>query len=372
MTRINLFCKLIAAFFALTVCIGLVSCDSSEDATEKPTQLQDDTEKASEKSTEKLNVTEKPTEKETEMRKQITKNESIVTLNIDGTPQTRDPSVIYHNGKYYVYSTGWKVSVSKTDDFRDGFFAPNVCVEYPEDYAGDPWAPEVHIYNGKFYMFTTYRSTKNNHRGCAIFASDSPEGPFELYSDGHVTPNDWDAIDGTLYVDKDGQPWMIFVHEWTGTEDGMGRMSCAKLSADLKQMISEPVDIFRADDAPWSIGVVTDGCYVYENIDGSLFMIWSSHSEIGGGYSVGLAISENGNVTGPWKHYEELLFSKNTLNKYPYDGGHGMIFTDKDGYMWMSIHSPNSSNQGRNETPVLIPLCETSRGMLVWDEYERK
>ena len=62
-------------------------------------------------------------------------------------------------------------------------------------------------------MLTTYRSAKTGHRGCTVMKSDTPEGPFKEISSGHVTPLDWDSIDGTLYIDKDGQPWMVFVHE---------------------------------------------------------------------------------------------------------------------------------------------------------------
>ena len=49
-----------------------------------------------------------------------------------------------------------------------------------------------------------------------------------------------------------------------------------------------------------------------------------------------------------------------------YDGGHGMLFTDTDGQMYLSIHSPNSSSAGRREKPIFIPVCEKN-GTLLWD-----
>ena len=89
------------------------------------------------------------------------------------------------------------------------------------------WAPEVYKYNGSYYMFATYYSSLTNHRGCSVLKSSSPEGPFTEITNGHITPHSWDSIDGTFYVDKNGQPWMIFVHEWTCTKDNIGTMAAA-------------------------------------------------------------------------------------------------------------------------------------------------
>ena len=273
----------------------------------------------------------------------------------------RDPCMLYHDGTYYLYSTGWKYATSTGLD--QPFSEFQYCVETPEDYKDCPWAPEVYEYEGKFYMFTTYRSTKNNHRGCAIFVADTPAGPFKPHSDGHVTPADWDAIDGTLYIDEEGQPWMVFVYEWTSTSDGIGRMACAKLSDDLTHFISEPVVLFRSYDAKLPVNQVTDGCFMYRTESGKLLMIWSTQV-LNRGYSVLVAESESGEITGPWTHHVEMLYSNRHTKEY--DGGHGMIFTDANGDMWMSIHSPNDASVGRIETPVFIPLKEENN-TLVWD-----
>ena len=66
---------------------------------------------------------------------------------------------------------------------------------------------------------------------------------------------------------------------------------------------------------------------------------------------------------------DELLYSKADTGEY--DGGHGMIFTDTEGRLWMAIHSPNGGiSAGRVETPVLVPLKEEN-DMLVWDTLDR-
>ncbi len=176
-------------------------------------------------------------------------------------------------------------------------------------------------------MFATYFSSATQHRGCSILKSASPEGPFVEITNGHVTPKDQDSIDGTLYVDKSGQPWMIYVHEWTSTDDGIGRMSAAKLSDDFTHFVSEPIELFRADSPSWSDDRVTDGCFMYTTSNNDILMLWSNFSD--SGYCVGIARSENGKVDGRWLQDDKLLFSKEFTGDY--DGGHGMIFKGRNG-----------------------------------------
>lgn len=286
---------------------------------------------------------------------------NIIETNIE---KLRDPFVMAENVTYYMYGTqatsDWDygtdwVCYKNTSGHLDGEWVKvgNIA-NMPHDAIKNRWAPEVHKYNGAYYMFATYYSSKTDHRGCSVFKSESPEGPFDEITNGHITPSDWDAIDGTLYVDEDNQPWMVFVHEWTSADDNMGRMAAAKLSEDLTRVISEPIELFRADDAPWAKGHITDGCFMYRTKDNHLLMIWSNFDEYG--YCVGIARSKNGKIDGEWIQDKNVLFSKSTFGQY--DGGHGMIFTDFDGQMYLSIHSPNKPTDDRLEIPVFIPVCE--------------
>lgn len=266
-------------------------------------------------------------------------------------PCLRDPFVLVENGKYYVYGTGW---VCYRGDRLDGDFELlDDIVVVPSDVAGDKWAPEVHKYRDGYYMFTTYRSKTTGKRGCTIMKADNPEGPFREITGGHFTPKDWDSIDATFYVDESGQPWSVFVHEWTSTDDHIGRMCAAKLSDDLTKLISEPIELFRADDPDWTDNRVTDGCFLHKCQNGELIMLWSNFAD--DGYAVGIARSDNGKPDGHWTHDSELLFSKAIDGKC--DGGHGMLFTGLDGQLYLSVHSPNQAGAGRaHETPVFVPI----------------
>ena len=274
----------------------------------------------------------------------------------------RDPCILVENGVYYAYGTGW-VCYKNTSGSLDGDWTLlGIVVQKPQTAETNFWAPEVHKYNGAYYMFTTYKCSKTGHRGCTVMRSESPEGPFVEISGGHLTPSDWDSIDATLYVDKQGQPWMVFVHEWTSTDDGIGRMAAAKLSPDLSHFISEPIELFRADDTSWANYCVTDGCWMYRCRGDELIMIWSNFAP--DGYSIGIARSDNGEIDGNWSHDGERLFSKELDGTY--DGGHGMIFYGLDGKMYLSLHSPNAPVGNRKEKPIFVPIKEQN-ATLIWD-----
>jgi len=293
----------------------------------------------------------------------------MIETNIE---RLRDPFVLLEDGIYYVYGTGvtengWDNTIwgcyKNTSGKLDGKWeiTDKLVYELPEDAAKNLWAPEVHKYNGNYYMFATYYSSATNHRGCTILKAASPEGTFKEITNGHITPDNWDAIDGTFYVDRKGQPWIIFVHEWTCTDDGIGRMAAAKLSEDLTHFTSEPIELFRADDPLWTNNRVTDGCFMYETENDGLMMIWSNFDDEEN-YCVGIAHSDNGFVDGKWTHEKTPLFSKKTTGKH--DGGHGMIFKDDNGKMYMAVHSPNIPTDDCGEKTIFIPVREEN-GTLV-------
>lgn len=283
-----------------------------------------------------------------------------------GIEYLRDPFILRDGNIYYAYGTGklskedcqntvWTCYKNESGSLDSGWeLLEESLFIRPENAEKNLWAPEVHKYNGAYYMFATYYSSVSAHRGCCILKADSPVGPFTEITDGHITPAEWDSIDGTFYVDEDGQPWMVFVHEWTSTDDGIGRMAAAKLSDDLTHFISEPIELFRADDPEWANGCITDGCFLYRTGNNELLMIWSNFCA--DGYCVGVAKSSNGRVDGEWTQEQDLLYSGRISGDY--DGGHGMIFADKNGQKYLSLHSPNHITEEFGERTLLIPLFE--------------
>lgn len=272
----------------------------------------------------------------------------------------RDPFVLVYGQKYFMYGTGAAAGHGYgcyvSEDLENWAGPVNVFTA-PAGFDGINcfWAPECHFYQGSFYLFATYFSQATQHRGVSIFKSESPLGPFEEISAGHITPHDWDSIDGTLYIDGESQPWMVFVHEWTSMENGIGAMAAAKMSPDLCSFISKPIQLFKANDPVWTNKGVTDGPFIYKTNRGKLLMLWSNFAA-GKGYSVGIAKSASGGIDGKWCHGFEPFYSAGRY--FDLDGGHPMLFTDLSGRLMMSIHSPNSNNENGFEKAFFLEVTE--------------
>lgn len=285
----------------------------------------------------------------------------------------RDPFILPYEGKYYLYGTrvrkpeppkenekwfegnywgdqsGFDVYIS--EDLQE-WSAPKAVFEKQEGFWGTHhfWAPEVHAYNEKFYMLATFNA-HNRCRGTHILVSDRPDGCFVPVSKDPVTPRDWECLDGTLYVDKQGIPHVVFCHEWTQIKNGA--VCEVTLSQDLTKVLTEPRVLWHAADHPGvaeagktRAGYVTDGPFLYRCENGELLSIWSSFTD--GGYAELIAKSDNGDISGNWSVQEAPLWSE--------DGGHGMIFRTFSGEKLFTMHRPNEPAQA--ERPVIVRLFE--------------
>ncbi len=278
----------------------------------------------------------------------------------------RDPFVLVHEGKYYMYGTfggsTWSNDLSHFDVYVSedliNWSEPHCCFAPPEGFWGTKnfWAPEVHEWKGKFYLFASFKS-ETHCRGTAILRADSPMGPFLPHSEGAITPADWECLDGTFYVSREGRPYMVFCHEWVQVGDG--EIWAVPLTDDLKAADGEMKLLFRASEPEWVksitktatglVGYVTDGPFMWRTEDGTLLCLWASFSE--GGYTEAVAVSDNGEIDGTFKHIEPLFMK---------DGGHGMVFRAMDGALYLTLHSPNKTPE---ERPVFRKLTEKPDGL---------
>ncbi len=261
----------------------------------------------------------------------------------------RDPFIFIDTNKqcYYLHaSKGNKIVAYKTKDLLRWKLLGNSFVP-AGDFWGkqDFWAPDLYEYESKYYMFVTF-SSLSRKRGTSILVAEDPEGPFKPLINDAVTPANWMCLDGTLFIDSNNQPWIIYCHEWL--EAGDGEVVAQKLSEDLKNVSGDPVVLFHASEAPWvgsissgSItGNVTDAPFIYKLNNGELVMLWSSFTK-DGRYAIGFAHSRSGSILGPWEQKAEPLNNDN--------GGHAMLFKDMKGRLMISYHSPNRNT----ERPVI-------------------
>ena len=246
------------------------------------------------------------------------------------------------------------VSVSRSADLVN-WSEPETCMTAPE-WCGQIWAPEIHEWKGKWYMFVTLKERPGYgepirsmipgepdweyHRGSStnstchalwMYRADRPEGPYLPIVDKPITEKGYISLDGTLGV-EDGKPWMIYTHDWAQVR--VGTYELRPLSDDLTHFVGPAKTLFTAAEMPMCRGMgVTDGAFLYRSPkSGKLFMTWSTHDPSrtpGHDYCVVLCESATGKLAGPWVNHHYLSSDAS---------GHGHFFRDKDGLPRFVMH----------------------------------
>ena len=282
----------------------------------------------------------------------------------------RDPFIVVYNGAYYMYrSENNSIWVHKSSNLSDWEEATKVYTLSDDSWGcADLWAPEVHFYRGKFYMFLSLLG-KNGLRGTEISVSDTPDEMFIPVSNMPATPSDKSCIDGSLYV-EDGVPYIVYSADWPHNYDPksdsyIGAIWAMQLSVDLCSSAGEPFLLFKSNQAICSkepnlckldgkdvVRFGSDAPFVQRLSNGVLYLTWSPMPK--DTYIVAAAISESGKIKGPWKHLDKPLFSEN--------GGHAMFFDALDGSRKMCIHHPE---RWGDERALFLNIKEENKKLII-------
>ncbi len=269
-----------------------------------------------------------------------------------------DPAILADEKTHKYYMTGTGGLIWRSSDLKlwDG---PFVVTQFDEDsWMGKRpaiWAAEIHHIGDKYYYFATFtnhnikidtvRGNVIERRACQVLRADKPTGPYKTFGDSIYLPADRPTLDGTLWYDLDGKPYMVFCGEWL--QNWNGTIEKIELKPDLSGTIGEPKVLFRASDSPWSRernsdgkvtwNKVTDGPWLFRTATGKLGMLWTSW--VFGDYTQGVAYSQSGTLDGPWVQEPEPITPPNY--------GHSMLFQTFDGKWMMSVHSHAHDSWGR-------------------------
>ena len=277
------------------------------------------------------------------------------------------------SGYYYMVGPARRSVLSYRSRDLINWENPTKIFTIPEGFwGGKPinsiWAPELHLYRGKYYLFLTIDTSDpfdeqwpnwrpRVTRGSQILVSDSPTGPFKPFRDRSTLPVDMMTLDATLW-EEEGVPYIVYAHEWVQISNGT--IEYMQMKEDLSETVGEPHLMFRGSDGPWVTISETEGCfvtdgpYLWRTGEGELIMIWTGYGRTG--YTMGVARSESGKLAGPWIQQEEPVYSDN--------GGHGMLFESFDGKLMCVLHAPNN----RESRPHIFEMEDTGTGLRIKKE----
>ncbi len=253
-----------------------------------------------------------------------------------------DPSVLYHDGTYYLYVTGGRnyplyTSPDLVDWTRDG----SVFGGYDM-----LWAPDVYKHtNDSTYLYYT----ASGEGGIGVASCGTPDGDFTDIRTGMggIDANLFRDDDGSLYLYKAGVGVMRMsnpttpVGSWTGLFGPTDPWECS--------------GSYCANEGPWMV-----------KHDGTYYLMYSGSGWKGPTYAVGYATSSS--PTGPFTKFE----GNPVIHKSSYDSvygpGHHSTIRDENGVYWVVYHQRVTSEYGGSHPSgrhiCIDPMWFDSRGVI--------
>ena len=252
------------------------------------------------------------------------------------TGRDKENSDFYHMPDYHCYSStdmqNWTDhgTILSWDSFSWG----------KEDSA---WASQCIERNGKFYYYVTLENKSGGGRAIGVAVADSPTGPFkDALGKPLIGPN-WDYIDPTVFIDDDGQAYLMF-----------GNPTCyyVKLNED---MLSYSGSVQKFDMNPSAFGPSDErtssygeGPWLYKR-NNLYYLMYASFYGSDGGES--LSYSTAPSPTGPWTYGGQVMKTHNCFTNHP-----GTI--DYKGKSYLFYHDASLPGGGTFERSVCVDEFE--------------
>jgi GH43 family beta-xylosidase len=277
-------------------------------------------------------------------------------------PSGADPWIIFNNGYYYyTHTTGKNLMIWKTKNVTDMRNATRKIVWTPPGgtpYSKEIWAPELHYFQHKWYMYFAADDGVNKHHRLYVIENsslDPTEGEWVFKGQINDASNKW-AIDASVF-ENNGKLYMIW-SGWEDDENGEQDIYIARLKDPLtvessRVKISVPVLPWeRFGDLKGAINPshvnVNEGPEILKH-DYKLFLIYSASGCWTDNYALGmLTANSNGDLLDPgsWKKSPDPVFSQSPGNSV-YATGHCTFFKSPNGKQdWIIYHANSMSGQG--------------------------
>ncbi|MFC0877837.1 family 43 glycosylhydrolase [Saccharicrinis sp. FJH2] len=296
-------------------------------------------------------------------------------------PPVHDPVMMKQGDTYYVFSTGWGISVQSSKDLKTWerekrVFeqAPEWTKEAVEGFRGHMWAPDIAYFNGQYYLFYSVSAFGKNTSciGLATNKTLDPDDPeFEWVDQGKIIQSypgktNWNAIDPNFIVDKDGTPYLTFGSFWDGLKlvklawDGKSvddDLDQIPTIASRKQKPGEPNPPAIDDNPKDAGGNAIEAPFVFKK--GKYYYLFASIDYCckGPRSTYKIIVGRSKDLAGPYKDKDgnELKYGGGSIvlkgDDNWYGIGHNAVYS-ADGKDYLICHGYDANDKGKSKLIV--------------------
>ena len=270
------------------------------------------------------------------------------------TDSAADPMIIEHDGTYYLYSTGNKTLSVRTSKNLLSWTSQSEPIFSVTDTTWAVkylWAPEVHEYNGKFYLFYCAKD-KDDIFHVDIAVCDTPNGKFKPLQDKPLLAPDYSVIDVSFFEDDDGRTYLFYSKDCSTNKIDGKRVSQSygiEVSNDLMTLIGEPV-LCATPTYKWELKsgntLWNEGPVVFKR-DGRYYLLYSANYYQSEHYSVGYAVSDT--VLGLYEKPEDSRILYGNGETITGSGHCTLLYIGDEIYLTYHSHTvPPNTDGGRS------------------------
>jgi GH43 family beta-xylosidase len=270
----------------------------------------------------------------------------------------QDPSVMSYGGWYYYTQSSpdtTYISIRRSRSIKS--LAASVRhVVWRGGKAGSPccdwWAPELHVINNRWYIYTTADNGTNDSHRLQVLEARSPLGRY-VYKGQLTTPGDFWSIDPSP-LQLPNRKLFLFWSGWPGTTNGIQNIYIARMSnpwtvSSGRTVLSTPTYPWEMHPNPAMPPATPTPVYVNESPEPILHQSTISVTYSGSGcftpnYALGLLTARvHSDLLNPasWTKSPTPIFQSNPAADIYAPASNGWFMSPDGRQTWFAFHAVN-------------------------------
>lgn len=293
--------------------------------------------------------------------------------------RVHDPVMAKEGNTYYLFCTGWGISVFTSTDLKvwkpskrvfDN--APAWAVQIIPGFKGHVWAPDIVRHDNTYYLYYAVSAFGKN-TSCIGVATNTTLDPkdknYKWVDHGKLIQSVpgrdlWNAIDPNVAFDDHQQPWMVFGSFWSGIK--LVKLDSSMLSLaqpeEWHSVSKRPRDYTVADENP-EPGAV-EAPFIFKHNDYYYLFLSFDYCCRGAASTYKIVVGRSKAIKGPYTDKNDTPLNENggSLVLQGDDRwaglGHNAVYTF-EGQDYIIFHAYDSRDGGKPKLRI---------EKLAWDE----